>query len=97
MANRSTYHDGRQWVMDFTPQAAEDKTLKVQRRLARLAEDLRLVYVALTRAVHRCHVVAGCFVLGQDRHRRPEPPQRAELDRGRRGTRSALLVRRQAG
>jgi exodeoxyribonuclease V beta subunit len=39
---------------------AEFDALAAARRRAALAEGVRLMYVALTRAVHRCVVVAGC-------------------------------------
>ncbi|MEP6503788.1 MAG: exodeoxyribonuclease V subunit beta [Betaproteobacteria bacterium] len=35
--------------------------IKQRLRLEESAESLRLIYVALTRAVHRCVIVAGCF------------------------------------
>ena len=55
------YHDedGRA-VVDFRPDAAT-KEVKEQQRLARLAERVRLIYVALTRAVHRCCLVVGPY------------------------------------
>jgi exodeoxyribonuclease V beta subunit len=62
-ADGREYHDasGRP-VMDFRPldKATEDA---VKERLAteRTAETLRLVYVALTRAVHRCYLVVGSY------------------------------------
>ena len=37
----------------------DDDRVKERRRSARAAEDIRLVYVALTRAVHRCVLVVG--------------------------------------
>jgi exodeoxyribonuclease V beta subunit len=70
------YHDdeGRS-VIDYgaqgTPAAAD-----ARRRIAleRAAEDLRLLYVALTRAVHRCTVVIGAYRSG-----RVTKPSRAAL------------------
>jgi exodeoxyribonuclease V beta subunit len=62
-ADGREYHDesGRP-VVDFRPldKAAEDA---IKERLAteRAAETLRLVYVALTRAVHRCYLVVGSY------------------------------------
>jgi exodeoxyribonuclease V beta subunit len=50
-------HDGAAIVYDVGSTVAEERW-----RIAdaeRLAEDLRLAYVALTRAVHRCYVVWG--------------------------------------
>lgn len=51
------YHDGQEQVMDF---ANQKETLQKADK-ERLAEDLRLLYVALTRAVHRCYI--GIFNL----------------------------------
>ena len=41
--------------------AAESATIKQQIRLETAAEFMRLIYVALTRAINRCYLVAGCF------------------------------------
>ena len=59
------YHDdaGRA-VVDFRGDdelGDEAKAIKARIRLEKSAEDLRLVYVALTRASHRCYLVAGCY------------------------------------
>jgi exodeoxyribonuclease V beta subunit len=59
------YHDdeGRA-VVDFrkgVDDGYDDEDVKRRRRLEAAAEALRLVYVALTRAVHRCVLVAGCY------------------------------------
>jgi exodeoxyribonuclease V beta subunit len=56
------YHDeaGRP-VLDFRPEAKDDAKIKGQRRLEDDAETLRLIYVALTRAVHRCYLFAGVY------------------------------------
>jgi exodeoxyribonuclease V beta subunit len=59
------YHDdeGRA-VVDFrkgVDDGYDDKVVQRRRRLEASAETLRLVYVALTRAVHRCVLVAGCY------------------------------------
>ena len=40
---------------------AHQKAVKLRLKLEESAETLRLVYVALTRAVHRCVIVAGCY------------------------------------
>ncbi len=45
---------------DFRDEAHQ-KAVKLRQRLEESAESLRLVYVALTRAVHRCVLVAGCY------------------------------------
>jgi exodeoxyribonuclease V beta subunit len=44
-------------VIDLRP----DGDAKARAKLERRAEMQRLLYVALTRAVHRCHVVVGCY------------------------------------
>jgi exodeoxyribonuclease V beta subunit len=46
----------------FDKPLADD--VKRRQKLERSAETLRLVYVALTRAVHRCVLVAGCCLTG---------------------------------
>lgn len=56
------YHgDDGHAIIDFRPEAAQDDVISGRRRLESAAEDARLMYVALTRAVHRCYVVAGCY------------------------------------
>jgi len=56
------YHDeaGRP-VLDYRPEAKGDAGIKGVRRLEDYAEALRLVYVALTRAVYRCYLFAGIY------------------------------------
>ncbi len=59
------YHadDGRT-VIDYRKgheDAFDDAEVKKRLKIERAAEDLRLVYVALTRAVHRCVIVAGGY------------------------------------
>jgi exodeoxyribonuclease V beta subunit len=59
------YHDedGRT-VIDYGHEfrdEAHQKAVKLRLKLEESAETLRLVYVALTRAVHRCVIVAGCY------------------------------------
>ncbi len=44
----------------------EADALRQQRRDEDSAEQMRLVYVALTRAVYRCHVVAGAYATGRN-------------------------------
>jgi exodeoxyribonuclease V beta subunit len=57
------YHDDDgNGVIDFRPEAKDDKVIKQRRREEQAAEDVRLAYVALTRAVHRCYLVAGCYL-----------------------------------
>jgi exodeoxyribonuclease V beta subunit len=62
------YHDenGRlliDWRKDLDP-AFDEQEVKTRQQIERSAEFLRLVYVALTRAVHRCVLVAGCTLRG---------------------------------
>ena len=59
------YHDGDGHpVIDMRGDAIEAeelKEIKEQIKLEQSAEILRLIYVALTRAVYRCYLVAGCY------------------------------------
>ncbi|MDH5245384.1 MAG: UvrD-helicase domain-containing protein, partial [Betaproteobacteria bacterium] len=58
------YHDadGRA-VIDFRPDAeiGDDRDIRNAIWLEESAESLRLTYVALTRAVHRCYLIAGTY------------------------------------
>ncbi|MFZ2649413.1 MAG: UvrD-helicase domain-containing protein, partial [Burkholderiaceae bacterium] len=57
------YHDeqGRP-VLDLRDLGANQaEAIKAQIALERAAENLRLIYVALTRAVHRCYLVVGAY------------------------------------
>lgn len=57
------YHDDTgTLVLDFRELAGAEKEA-VDRRIAldRIAERVRLIYVALTRAVHRCYLVVGSY------------------------------------
>ncbi len=57
------YHDeDGNGVIDFRPEAKKDDAVKRRRNEESAAEDVRLAYVALTRAVHRCYLVAGCYL-----------------------------------
>ncbi|HET9823068.1 MAG TPA: exodeoxyribonuclease V subunit beta [Burkholderiaceae bacterium] len=62
------YHDDAgQAVVDWragVDPAFPDKEVKAGVRLEAAAESLRLIYVGLTRAVHRCVLVAGCYATG---------------------------------
>ncbi|MDQ6685687.1 MAG: UvrD-helicase domain-containing protein, partial [Pseudomonadota bacterium] len=63
------YHDAEhQPVLDFRS-SMEDKQSRrevaTQLAFERACEDLRLIYVALTRAVHRCYLVTGSYVTRQ--------------------------------
>ena len=59
------YHDDDgHTVIDYGHEfrdEARQKEIKLRLKLEESAETLRLVYVALTRAVHRCVIVAGCY------------------------------------
>ena len=59
------YHDeAGQPVIDWRGDgidAEELKAIKLQIKKEQAAEFLRLIYVALTRAVYRCYLVAGCY------------------------------------
>lgn len=56
------YHDATgQLCIDFRPDAKGDENIKAIRRRERDAEFLRLCYVALTRAVQRCYLIAGSY------------------------------------
>ena len=59
------YHDADglpviDWRGDEIP-AAELKAIKAKIKLEQAAEFLRLIYVALTRAIYRSYLVAGCY------------------------------------
>ncbi|MFT3760490.1 UvrD-helicase domain-containing protein [Thauera sp.] len=58
---RAWHDDSGQLVLDYRQAAAQDEAVKARLRRERQAEDLRLIYVALTRAVHRCYLVVGCY------------------------------------
>lgn len=59
------YHDPHgAAVVDFRGEdelGPELATIKSHIKLEKCAEDLRLIYVALTRASHRAYLVAGCY------------------------------------
>lgn len=58
------YHDDGLTVIDYGHEfqsAEHKKDIEQRRKLDDAAETLRLVYVALTRAIHRCVIVAGCY------------------------------------
>lgn len=56
------WHDAHgSLVLDYRREAARDEDIQTRMRLERDAESLRLVYVALTRAVHRCYLVVGTY------------------------------------
>ena len=56
------YHDDAgALVMDFRFRPEEGAEIKSRNDADRLAERLRMTYVALTRAIHRCYVVVGSY------------------------------------
>jgi exodeoxyribonuclease V beta subunit len=56
------YHDDDDLpVIDLRPEAARDLIVAERMKVERHAEFLRLLYVALTRAVQRCYLVVGCY------------------------------------
>ena len=56
------YHDDTgNAVMDFRPGASKESGVQQQRHMEQAAERVRLIYVALTRAVYRCYLIAGCY------------------------------------
>jgi exodeoxyribonuclease V beta subunit len=60
------YHDetGAQ-VVDFrTPSDEDAQRIRQQIAAERTAERVRLIYVALTRAVHRCYLIVGSYTRG---------------------------------
>jgi exodeoxyribonuclease V beta subunit len=63
------YHDGNgDAVIDWRSDAdagAELVAIEAQIGLERAAELLRLIYVAMTRAIVRCYLVAGCYTIGR--------------------------------
>jgi exodeoxyribonuclease V beta subunit len=63
------YHDANlEPVIDFRGEAIaaeEKKRITSQIKSEQAAESVRLLYVALTRAVHRCYLVAGSYGSGQ--------------------------------
>lgn len=57
------YQEGAQLVMDFREHdQAEKNAINSLMQVEEAAERLRLVYVALTRAIYRCYLVAGCYL-----------------------------------
>ncbi|RYU62507.1 exodeoxyribonuclease V subunit beta [Methylolobus aquaticus] len=48
-------------VLDFRPDSRSDDALKALRKRESAAETVRMIYVAMTRAVHRCYLIAGCY------------------------------------
>lgn len=57
------YHDEHgEVVLDMRPLSGdEEQRVRDAMRKEEAAESLRLIYVALTRAVQRCYLIAGCY------------------------------------
>lgn len=56
------YQEGQNLIMDFRRlEPDEENDIKSRMDLEDAADQLRLVYVALTRAIYRAYVVAGCY------------------------------------
>ncbi|VVE13676.1 exodeoxyribonuclease V subunit beta [Pandoraea aquatica] len=55
------YHDGATAVIDFTDAAGKGSPAAAALRQEQSAEQARLLYVALTRAVYRCYLAAGIY------------------------------------
>ena len=57
------YHDDdQQTVIDYRINPNDADAIKQKIKEEQAAEYVRLMYVALTRAAHRCYLVAGCYV-----------------------------------
>ncbi len=57
------YHaDDGSTVINFCPESRTDSDIDDAIRTESDAEDLRLIYVALTRAIYRSYVVTGCYL-----------------------------------
>lgn len=58
------YHDageGDRLILDFRADEPTRAAAKAQKDMETQAETLRLIYVAVTRAIHRCYLVAGIY------------------------------------
>jgi exodeoxyribonuclease V beta subunit len=55
------YHLGTDTIIDFRAKLDDEAAVKKNLRLERDAEDMRLMYVALSRAIYRCYLIAGCY------------------------------------
>ena len=58
---RAWHDDDGELVLDYRAETAADKAVKARIKYEQQAEDLRLIYVALTRAVHRCYLAVGSY------------------------------------
>ncbi|CAI07654.1 ATP-dependent exoDNAse beta subunit [Aromatoleum aromaticum EbN1] len=75
------YHDADGGLLlDFRPSARDDDDVKAVMRRERDAEFLRLIYVAMTRAVYRCYLVAGCYLKKNGKTASPTESTRSLLN-----------------
>ena len=81
-----TFHDGFTMVKDFGSTGYDDHRVLAQKEC--LAEGLRLLYVALTRAQYRCYLLAG-KISDKTRKNRPETSPLAYLFHADEETRTA--------
>ena len=78
-----TFHEGFAMVKDFGSPNYDQNRKAAQRET--LAENLRLLYVALTRAKYRCYLCAG-KITGKSKKSRPETSSLAYLFHATAGT-----------
>jgi exodeoxyribonuclease V beta subunit len=83
-ADSAVYHDDDgELVIDWRKRFFDkdtDADVKRRLKLARAQETLRLIYVALTRGVHRCVIVAGCCLSQFGNNLTPNPSARSLLN-----------------
>ena len=58
------YEEKNGFLIDYRDDAASVESAQNMRKKAKFEERLRLLYVALTRAVHRCYLVVGAYRRG---------------------------------
>ena len=71
-----SFHDGFTLIKDFGSPAYDNNRIVARKEM--LAENLRLLYVALTRAKYRCYLLAG-KITGKSPKNRPETSSLAYL------------------
>ncbi|MEO5766453.1 MAG: 3'-5' exonuclease, partial [Casimicrobiaceae bacterium] len=65
-ADLREYHEHGRAILDFTPADKDDpasQSIDARIRFEDASEALRLIYVAVTRAVHRCYLIAGTYAV----------------------------------
>ena len=67
LPGREYHDDDGRFVIDYREAADNEVDAAIKSRMAieKSAERLRLIYVALTRAVHRCYLVVGGYKIGK--------------------------------